>query len=57
MGEGQRTAAFRFLVGLNGEEGGTCRQNGALGRKAHLKGKVIRFLVNMLSLRSLWLQA
>lgn len=57
MGDGQRTVDFRFLVGLNWEDGGTYRQNGELGRKAHLKGRVIRFLVNMLSFRSLWLQA
>lgn len=43
MGDGQRTAAFRFLVGLNWEDGGAYRQNGELGRKAHLKGKVITF--------------
>lgn len=44
MGDGQRTAALRFLVGLNWEDDDAFRQDGELRRKANLKGKVINTL-------------
>lgn len=41
--------------GVDWQDEDASRQDGELGRKADLKGKIIRLLVNMLNFRQLWL--
>lgn len=49
--DGQRRADPWISGGVDWEDGDAFRQDRKLGRKANLKGKIISFLVNMLSLR------